>query len=116
LPSMGQWYDIMVNLGGITGAPSVINYGWGWVGKASVTAAAINTYLNAAKAGGATIDLFDWTASNPPTRWYWSSTEYSQTLAWYFDLNGSGDAVIGQGGAAKNEAFGGNRIRSVIAF
>jgi hypothetical protein len=85
LPSMGQWYLIVKNLGGITtvvdfdtGSPG---YG-GWRSPAALTASTgINSYLNTVS-GSTSID---WSLNNG--RWFWSSTQWSSQFACNMCIN-----------------------------
>jgi hypothetical protein len=106
LPSQGQWYLIIRNLGGITRPPDV-DYHW-MSGSASIAAAAINIYLNAV--GGETIDY-----STTEDRWYWSSSEGTASTACIMHFYSS-DAYLYLNTAVKSNTDGNNRTRSVIAF
>jgi hypothetical protein len=85
LPSIGQWYLIVKNLGGITtvvdfdtGSPG---YG-GWKSPAALTASTgINSYLNTVS-GSTSID---WSLNNG--RWFWSSTQWSSQFACNMCIN-----------------------------
>jgi len=106
LPTGGQWWDVMNNLGkvdfgsftSITNS-EVIQYG------SSTALSNINSYLTAASGGSAISS----------GSWYWSSSEVRDIGAvhvrfhdTYLLLSGSGDPYVKYGGSYK--------IRSIIAF
>ena len=87
LPSIGQWYLICLNLGGMS--TSFTDYRTSgylyWAGQSSACANAINTAMG--KAGSGIYDSFSAT-----DQYYWSSSEYYGTGNAYtakFDSNGS---------------------------
>ena len=92
LPSIGQWYDIFANLGGITSASihsSEPGYCY-WNGVSSSAASSINSYLNKITAYNKSYsspDLFSNSrmpygdkAGNHDGEYYWSSSEYDSTF------------------------------------
>ena len=109
LPSEGQWYMIIKNLGGITRTVDVDSSNYGtWTSNAAFTAAtAINTYLSLVS--GETIDC-----SSSAQRWFWSSSEQSASLSCVMDFYNSGN--LGMDRAAKSNADTNNRVRAVFAF
>jgi hypothetical protein len=113
LPSSGQWYLIVTNLGGITGTPtSDISAGftyWIYSGTASTASNGINSYLSKVVSGG---NLIDW--SSGANRYYWCSSERSSSYA-CFPLF-SNDVRLNLSLAPKTYADSNGRIRSVIAF
>lgn len=117
LPSVGQWYLIVKNLGGVTIAaspayllPTDIHYYAAWRDISFSTADAINSYLN--KAGSSHVDAIECNTST--IRWYWSSSEFSEIYAniLYFDKTGG----LGLGYSEKYIPVEVNRVRPVIAF
>jgi len=109
LPSEGQWYMIIKNLGGITRVVDVDSSNYGtWTSNAAFTAAtAINTYLSLVS--GETIDC-----SSSAQRWFWSSSEQSASLSCVMDFYNSGN--LGMDRATKSNADTNNRVRAVFAF
>jgi hypothetical protein len=108
LPSIGQWYTIIKNLGGITRAVDVNNTTWGYWSSVSITAAtAINAYLSAA--GGETIDC-----NSSTNRWFWSSSEWSASIACNMYFASVGDLRL----RYANKSFTDTdlRVRAVLAF
>lgn len=90
LPSIGQWYDICVNLGKITATYSDHTTWFSWSGAASSCASNINAYLTPLTSG--TYDTFPQDASNSYR--YWSSSEYNFG-AHFPDFNSSGSVDLG---------------------
>jgi hypothetical protein len=105
LPSMGQWYLIVKNLGGVTSTP---NNGY-WTGTSINAVSAINTYLN--KAGSSNVETIDCTSE---TRWYWCSSEYSSVYASIMNFDSIG--YLGLNCTNKTYAGTGSRVRAVLAF
>ncbi|MCH4241411.1 MAG: fimbrillin family protein [Prevotella sp.] len=119
LPSIGQWYDICVSLGGMVTASekAYTNSNTGWLrwysgddssGKnySSLCASNLNVYLNALKNKGYSVDLF---SNNSEI--CWSSSEYDSPYTYR--------VVFGAGGGMILELFNKTdlyRVRSVIAF
>jgi hypothetical protein len=115
LPSVGQWYDILVNLGGMTSTPTSTSTVWGhWLssddgsGKnySSIAAANINVYLTSLSSNGYTVNTF---TNNG--EYYWSASEC--------DSNGAHSVVFAADGNMHlgfNAKSMSNRIRSIIAF
>ena len=119
LPSIGQWYDICVNLGGMVTASgqsyTSSNYGWlQWDNEddssdnnySSLCASAINVYLNALSTKGYSVDLF--TNSN---EYYWSSSEYSSSYAYGALFYSFGNMSLGYTDKALTCS-----VRPVVAF
>ncbi len=117
LPSIGQWYDICVDLGGMVAVSgkAYTNSGTGWLqwysgddnsnkNYPSLCASAINVYLNALKDKGYNVSLF----SNN-NEYYWSSSEYHNVCASYVGFCGD----MGLGFSNKTSLY---RVRPVIAF
>jgi hypothetical protein len=109
LPSEGQWYSIIKNLGGITRTMDHPASGWGyWTSNASfVAATAINTYLSAVS--GETIDL-----SSSATLWFWASSEWSASTACKMDFGMDGSLNLYP--YDKSAVLTSNRVRAVLAF
>ncbi len=107
LPSIGLWYEIAINLGGIP--PIYTN--WrdaepGWLGYSESCANSLNKYLNIQ---GISTDMFP---NN--NDWYWSTTEYTSQCvyrAYFFTPNFWLD-----GNDNDNHKDLIMRVRSVIAF
>jgi hypothetical protein len=118
LPSIGQWYDICVNLGGMITTPQYTGTGYGYwsngssgsAGYAYKCAAAINAYLSAISSNGYSVDLFS-TIISGNTDVYWSSSEYTSSRTYRAAFNSDGGMYLGDGG--KTSAYG---VRSVVAF
>ena len=102
LPSSGQWYYILVNLGGMSATPG---NAWGWSSASSTAASNLNSKLS--KVGSGNYDAF----SNS-NEYYWSSSENSSSDAYgaYFYSGGNMDfADYGN----KSYTY---RVRAVLAF
>jgi hypothetical protein len=117
LPSIGQWYLIVKNLGGITTAPTDGGiYGY-WTNPSSFNAAsAINVFLNNVTSS----NQIDCVSS---TRVFWCSSEWSSSHACSLNFYGNDAAdMIGNllldydSSKGKQENGSGTRVRSVIAF
>ena len=119
LPSIGQWYDICVNLGGMVTASEkpYTNSDTGWLrwyseddssGKnySSLCASAINVYLSALSTKGYSVDLF--ANSN---EYYWSSSEYSSKTAYRAYFYSGGNMYLGHTYKTLT-----GRVRPVVAF
>jgi hypothetical protein len=122
LPSSGQWYQIITNLGGIstgttptstTDSGSGLAY-WYYSGGASTASSGINSYLSKVVSGS---NLIDWTYSSSDWttgRWYWCSSEGSGSYACNVAFNNDGGLYLGF--AAKTYTYSNGRVRSVVAF
>jgi hypothetical protein len=110
LPSEGQWYSIIKNLGGITRVIDVNNITSGyWTSNAAFTSAtAINTYLNAVS--GETIDV----SSPSGGRWYWSSSEWTTSTACVMSFGS--DGVLRLTASDKSSTSTISRVRPALAF
>ena len=118
LPSVGQWYDIITNLGGMSTTPTkTVADGIEWnnnksgnSGYAYICANNINNFLNAIS--GYTnygCDLF-W--KNGDVGFYWCSSEYSNVLS--YDINFTSNRIyFGENNNNKNYNAA---TRSVLAF
>ena len=111
LPSNGQWYYILVNLGGMAAEP---DYSYYWSGDSSsnftssICATALNNKISVVGAGNYDA-FFSNTSSNEN---YWSSSEYSSSsafLAYFY----SGGNMYFASYANKSIPY---RVRAVIAF
>ena len=120
LPSIGQWYDIWANLGGMvtaSGKPYTesSNYGLQWNSAddnsnknyPSLCASTINVYLNILKDNGYNVSLFN--SEGDP---YWSSSECDSSRVYDAYLGVSGSNV----GLYANLKTGSYIVRTVIAF
>ncbi|BCS84438.1 hypothetical protein prwr041_03310 [Prevotella herbatica] len=101
LPSIGDWYDFCVNLGGLPDDVSQMtnNYDGGYYWnpnynvnyRANTISAIWNTYLNNAATYGATVSSF-----NISMR-YWASSQYDVSNAFYmsdeYDASGTSGAI-----------------------
>jgi hypothetical protein len=107
LPSIGQWYQICVNLGGMS--TSFTDYRTSgylyWAGQSTACANAINTAMS--EAGSGKYDEFSAAAN----QYYWSSSEYEAYGAYGALFNSGGYMSLGKSGKG-----GGYYVRPVIAF
>jgi hypothetical protein len=82
LPSVGQWWDILINLGGMSTTPVAVGPDWcNWGGYLSTCVNNIDKYLSAISSY-ITPDLFNNTYGNAYVR-YWSSSEFNSTYSFY---------------------------------
>jgi hypothetical protein len=116
LPSIGQWYDICVNLGGMSATATATGSGYGrWYsgddssGKnySSITATNINSYLTTLSSSGYTVNTF-----TNSTESYWSASEYNSSAAYNANLESSGNMHLDNGSKSGTNY----RVRPVIAF
>lgn len=115
VPSCGQWYDILTNLGGIN-MESYPNYMGGW-GGISGARTAIGTKMNAV---GGTFNLNS--GSGTSRAFLHCSSESSATHNWSMRFDGGGNTfltplakdLIGDGN--KNSDYGRKFLRPVLAF
>jgi hypothetical protein len=116
LPSSGQWYQIITNLGGIstgttptstTDPGSGLTY-WYYSSMASTASSGINSYLSKVVSGS---NLIDWSTSN--SRLYWCSSERSGLRVCYMGFYNSGKLTLDE--CIKTE-YSDVRVRPVIAF
>jgi uncharacterized protein (TIGR02145 family) len=111
LPSTGQWYNILVNLGGMAAEPDGSYY---WSGNTSsnftskICATALNNKISVVGAGNYDA-FFSNTSSN---EYYWSSSEYSSSSAYFANFNSSGSMLF----AGNGDKSGTRRVRAVLAF
>ena len=105
LPSSGQWYYILVNLGGMSATPGNV---WGWSNKSSTAASNLNSKLS--KVGSGNYDAFFSDTSS--SEGYWSSSESSSSNAYDAYFYSSGD----MGFATSSSKSLTRRVRAVIAF
>ena len=120
LPSIGQWYDICANLGGMVAASekaytSSIPYWLRWYSGdtsgdahnySSLCASNLDVYLNALKGNGYSVDLF----SNSD-EYYWSSSECSSSWACFVGF--FSNSYMNLSNRNKTNSYW---VRSVIAF
>ena len=102
LPSSGQWYYILVNLGGMSATPG---NAWGWSNMSSTAASNLNSKLS--KVGSGNYDSF----SNS-NEYYWSSGECSSSYAYDAYFNSGGGMCF----AGINYKSYSIRVRAVLAF
>ena len=119
LPAIGEWYDILENLGDVkmdqkfktdaslTGIQTLT----GTMVKSITAANNINNKINKA-ASGSNVDKFDVDGSN--YRFYWSSSEYSAENARYMDFGSIGSLDVYYN--YKAYAHSSYRVRCVLAF
>ena len=107
LPSEGQWYFIIRNLGGITRAVDVDNTTWGtWTNASYTAASAINAYLTPIS-GSVNINA---SSSN----WFWSSSEWSASYTCNVGFGDNGDLNVDK--AAKTATNSNLMVRPALAF
>jgi len=120
LPSSGQWYLIVTNLGGATGTiTSTIDSGsgltlWYYSGVASTASSGINSYLSKVVSGG---NLIDWSYSSSDWttgRWYWCSSERNGSYICIMNFNSSDGLSLNV--TSKTNTSSNDRVRSVLAF
>ena len=116
LPSIGQWWDILTNLGGMTtvcdssaGTCDWFNGNKGNSGIAYLCASKINSFLSAIN-GYTTYDSFYTNSST--LEYYWSSSEYNNSKVGAVCFNGSYGSLYLYSDS-KGFPF---RARSVVAF
>jgi len=118
LPSVGQWYDICVNLGklsstkggsGYTDEPGLDGTGYILWTDALTSADSLNAYLTPLTSG--TYDIFTWIEDGVLA--YWCSSEYSRTSAnlVMFDDEGSKGLSLFRIVKTRSEM-----VRGVLAF
>ena len=103
LPSSGQWYNILVKLGGMSATP---NQAGGWSTGSSTAASNLNSKLS--KVGSGNYDSF----SNS-NEYYWSSSEGSSSYAYYASFGSTGSMYFASDFYNKSDT---GRVRAVIAF
>jgi hypothetical protein len=125
LPSIGQWWDILTSLGGISTTVTDNDTGWcRWYGGdangggkdyPTLCANSINTLLTAittfATKYGYSYGTFDKFSHNNES--YWSSSEYSSSSAGNASFVSDTALYLTYNNDSKNSAF---RVRSVLAF
>ena len=102
LPSSGQWYYILVNLGGMSATPG---NAWGWSNASSTAATNLNNKINVTGSGN--YDAFSNSGED-----YWSSSEYSSSNAYNAGIDSSGNMHF----AGNDNKSSTNRVRAVLAF
>ena len=102
LPSSGQCYNILVNLGGMSATPGNAD---GWSNASSTAVSNLNSKLS--KVGSGNYDSFSNSAE-----FYWSSSEIGSFNAYYIAFYNSGDMFFAEF-FDKLSTF---RVRAVIAF
>jgi len=120
LPSSGQWYLIVKNIGNITTQPtsSTVYNGitcWSWSSMASTASSGINSYLSKVVSG---VNLIDWSYNSSSAwvtgRFYWCSSERSSLYACFMSLYD--EDTLGLYFTNKTSTNSSNRVRSVLAF
>ena len=101
LPSTGQWYYILVNLGGMSATP---NQAYGWISGSLTAALNLNSKLSVVGSGN--YDSFSNSNEN-----YWSSSELSSVNAYHAYFGSGGTMVLTN--YDKSNAY---RVRAVLAF
>ena len=102
LPSSGQWYYILVNLGGMSATPG---NAWGWSNASSTAATNLNNKINVTGSG-------NYDAFSNSYEYYWSSSEYSSSDAYYASFDSDGNMGFAYHGSKSNA----RRVRPVLAF
>jgi len=102
LPSSGQWYYILVNLGGMSATPG---NAWGWSNMSSTAASNLNSKLSVVGSGN--YDSF----SNS-SEYYWSSSEASSSYAYSARFYSDGNMAF----ASNYDKSNTYRVRAVLAF
>ncbi len=105
LPSSGQWYYILVNLGGMSSTPESESV---WSNMTSTAASNLNSKLS--KVGSDNYDAFFSNTSS--SEFYWSSSESSSSDAYYAAFYSDGDMHFAEF-FDKRSTF---RVRAVLAF
>lgn len=114
LPSSGQWYDIVVNLGGLDSQMPVTGKTEGYWNKASDVNSSVRNINDHLKVAGT--DLYEpISVPSGDYLWFWTSSESgdSQAYAIFFDND---QLVVEIAGYFKTYAFSSNRVRAVLAF
>lgn len=114
LPSSGQWYDICVNLGGLSSQmPRQGNSEGYWNDTQDCTRCLnrINEYMSLTGTG----NYEPIQVATGDYQWFWCSSESSkeQAYAMFFDKD---QLVVEIAGYFKTYDFSSNRVRAVIAF
>ncbi len=102
LPSTGQWYYILVNLGGMSATP---NKAYGWSSGSSTAASNLNSKLSVVGSGN--YDSFSNSNEN-----YWSSSEGGSSYAYRAYFYSDGTMYFAYDGSKSNTY----RVRAVLAF
>ena len=106
LPSIGQMYDVAVNLCGQTAAPSNSLTGYCyWSGTSSAAATALSVYMTKVSSNGGTATVFNSGVA------YWTSSEYNSSYA--YNLSFSSDGNLYLGANLKDNTF---YVRPFLAF
>jgi len=107
LPSIGQMYDVAVNLCSQTEVPSNSLTGYCyWSGTSSAAATALSAYMTKVSSNGGTATGF--TNSN---EYYWTSSEYSSSLAYSLNFGSGGSLYLSRG--SKDNTY---YVRPFLAF
>ena len=119
LPAIGEWYDILENLGDVKmdqkfKTDASLNGSQNLTGTMvnSITAANnINVKINKASSGS-NVDKFDVDGSN--YRFYWSSSEFSAGYARHMDFNTNGNLGVHFNSKVYTNSHA--RVRCVLSF
>ena len=115
LPAIGEWYDILKNLGNVDMQQAFqdkLKNSTGSIPSVSIGAAGnINTKMKAEE-NATNVDKFDVTDSQ--TRWFWSSSEYNAEYARTMSFISNG--LLNVGYPTKSDTNSLSRVRCVLAF
>ena len=114
LPSSGQWFDICVNLGGLSSTMPRLGTSEGYWNDPTCVSSCLNLLNEHMRLVGAANDEPIKVGSGD-YKWYWSSSESGKEQAYviFFDQD---QLVVEIAGNFKTYAFATNRVRPVIAF
>jgi hypothetical protein len=118
LPSMGQWYTVYLNLGGVSAAMSATSNGDGvygvWSGTSITASDKISAYITKAGTfvGSSNVDVIGCNSST--SRWFWTSTEFSASRACNAGFSSDGGLYLSH--STKSTTNTDNRVRAVLAF
>jgi len=110
LPSAGQSYLIVKNLGGITATPA---NGSTWIYWNSPTAFDATSAFNTKMSNISGSDLIDDTSANPNQQFFWTSSELGANSADMINLGANGALYLNDALKSATTKF---HVRSVIAF
>ena len=119
LPSIGQWYEICINLGKMSSTPTATTSDWiRWYNGddkssnnyAQIAATNINSYFISLINNGYNVDKI---LNNTTYELIWSSSEYSNSRAYGADFATAGDLGLASNLYKKNNL---NSLRPVLAF
>ena len=108
LPSTGQWYNILVNLGGMSATPQTAVR---WNNASSTAASNLNSKLS--KVGSGNYDAFSSSSEYYRSNRYWSSSESNSSIVYNADFSGYGNMMYFASGDGKMYTY---YVRPVLAF